>query len=188
MGKEFSVIFPVWCKEFVTNIVESSGSEYMEIQCARNSNFISWLLDEISWFQPFVRFGLHFMAAPITNCISEANLKKLSSYNAPQRNRMLPETLTDLDQIHMKVLNEYKNSKLLEKYTFAPEFIAMIIEAAQLQNDVPYNYRKCLINIEETKDKLSLVCSKIYTIYYIYHTIYILYFLLLVNLKTKNTI
>ena len=92
---------------------------------------------------------------------------------------MLPETLTDHDQIHMQVLNEYKNSKLLEKYTFASEFIAEVIEAAQLKDDVPNNYRKCLIDIEETKDKLSLE----YTVYY---TNYIVFFLCCHNLRKKT--
>ena len=111
----------------------------------------------MSFWQPYTRYGLHYVGAAVTNCICESNLKKLSTYNTPQRNRMLPSTLNEHDQIHQKVLNEYSNSKLIKKYVFASEIIVEFIKSAKLQQDVPHKYRECLIDIEKTRDKLSLV-------------------------------
>lgn len=107
------------------------------------------------WFQPYTRFGLHFVSAPATNCICEANLKKLSTYNTPQRNRMLPETLNDHDEIHQRVLNEYSNSKLKKKYLFASEIILDIIERSKIRKDVPNKYKQCMIDIYEKKVQTS---------------------------------
>ena len=141
----------------MSNIIVAKAAAYLEQQLVLNANYVLWILDELPWFQPWTRFGLHYAAAPITNCICEANLKKLSTYNTPQRNRMLPSTLTDHDEIHQKVLNEYSNSKLKKKYTFASELILDLIEAAKFETEVPEKYRECLIDIQRTRDKLSLV-------------------------------
>ena len=143
----------------MTNFVDSEPKSCGWNELQRNPNYLLWILDGMSWFQPFTRFGLHFVSAPATNCICEANLRKLSTYNTPLRNRMLPETLNDHDQIHQKVLNEYSNSKLKQKYTFTAEIIVDIIDRTKIRTDVPNKYKECMIDIQSKKVKTSLVFS-----------------------------
>ena len=160
--KEFSDIYPLFAREFITNIIDSQPGDHVWDEIQRNPNYILWILDEMPWFQPFTRFGLHFVSAPATNCICESNFRKLSTYNTPQRNRMLPETLNDHDEIHQRVLNEYSNSKLKKKYLFTSEIILDIIERSKIRRDVPGKYKQCLIDIQEKKVQTSSVWSKLY--------------------------
>lgn len=149
----------------MTNFIDSNPKTCGWNELQRNPNYVLWILDGMSWFQPFTRFGLHFISAPATNCICEANLKKLSSYNTPLRNRMLPETLNDHDQIHQKVMNEYSNSKLKKKYVFTSEIIVDIITRTQIRTDVPHKFKQCMIDIQSKKVKISLALSQIIFIY-----------------------
>ena len=92
---------------------------------------------------------------------------------------MLPDTLNDHDQIHQKVLNEYSNSKLKQKYIFTSEIIVDIITRTKIRTDVPNKFKECMIDIQTKKVKTSLAFCEIIYIYIL--TTLIIYTLYLFN-------